>query len=493
MMKKKVWKWVGIGISILTVIAVVVIGLVVYLDASAMIREARKIAIEPELIPSGTGGTIAYINVNVIPMDSERILEEQTVVVEDGKIVQIGSSEETSPPGDALIIDGKDHFLIPGLSDMHVHLLGSENDLLLYLANGVTTIRDQSDGPPEYLDWRDAMNAGTKTGPNMWVWSPSIRELEGFDAFSSMVPDAGMVDINNPGQAEKLIAKFADQGYDGIKVKFVDSVDIYKAILKSADKYGIKVDGHIPEDLWFGENKEIFKCEDREACWDEFISMDIEAVAHIEEALRSADRTTDKGILQAAQDIVKDGMWVTTTTFLLRSVEEQISNLESLLTKPEIDYLNPAHFRMGWLPEENTFSQLDPSYFSERYVTPHEKMLIALNEAGALLMSGTDTPLPIMVPGFALHGELAAMVDIGLSPYDALRTSTYNPAKYLGGLDEFGTIEVGKRADLVLLQANPLEDITNTQKIEGVMVRGKWFSRADLDTMLEEVAKANQK
>ena len=102
-------------------------------------------------------------------------------------------------------------------------------------------------------------------------------------------------------------------------------------------------------------------------------------------------------------------------------------------------------------------------------------------------MSGTDTPLPVLVPGFALHEELAAMVDIGLSPYDALKTSTYNPAKYLDKLDEFGTIEIGKRADLVLLKASPLEDITNTQEIEGVMVRGKWFNRIDLDRILKEM------
>jgi imidazolonepropionase-like amidohydrolase len=326
----------------------------------------------------------------------------------------------------------------------------------------------------------------------MWVWSPSIREMEGFESLASLIPALGMVDINEPVQAEKLVAKFAGQGYDGIKVKFVDSVEIYNAILESAKKHNIKVDGHIPEDLWFGENKEIFICEDQKVCWDVFINMDIEAVAHIEETLRCADRTTDEGILQAAQDIVDDGMWVTTTTYLLRSIEEQIADLESLLNKPEVDYLNPAHFRMGWLPGENTYSQLDPSYFSKRYVAPHERMLFTLNELGALLISGTDTPLPIMVPGFSLHGELAAMADIGLSPYDVLKTSTYNPAKYLDKLDEFGTIEVGKRADLVLLRANPMEDITNTQQIEGVMARGKWFNRTDLNNILDEVLKANK-
>jgi len=104
-------------------------------------------------------------------------------------------------------------------------------------------------------------------------------------------------------------------------------------------------------------------------------------------------------------------------------------------------------------------------------------------------MSGTDAPVPLMVPGFSLHDELETMADIGLSPYDVLRTSTYNPALYLGELEEFGTIEEGKRADLVLLEANPLEDITNTRQIAGVMVRGRYYSHADLDLMLEEVAK----
>ncbi|MFC2038237.1 amidohydrolase family protein [Chloroflexota bacterium] len=145
---------------------------------------------------------------------------------------------------------------------------------------------------------------------------------------------------------------------------------------------------------------------------------------------------------------------------------------------------------MGWLPGENTYSQFDTSFLA-RYQVPHEKMLLALNELGAPLMSGTDTPLPVLIPGFALHEELAAMVDIGFTPYDALKTSTYNPARYLDELDEFGTIGVGKRADLVLLKANPLEDITNTSQIEGVTVRGRWYGREDLDTMLEEVANAN--
>jgi imidazolonepropionase-like amidohydrolase len=118
-------------------------------------------------------------------------------------------------------------------------------------------------------------------------------------------------------------------------------------------------------------------------------------------------------------------------------------------------------------------------------------MLVALHEAGASLMTGTDAPLPMMVPGFSLHEELELMVDLGLSPYDALSASTTSPARYLEQEDELGTIEAGKRADLVLLDANPLDDIANTTQISGVMTRGKWFAQGDLEEMLDLVAQAN--
>ena len=126
------------------------------------------------------------------------------------------------------------------------------------------------------------------------------------------------------------------------------------------------------------------------------------------------------------------------------------------------------------------------------YLAANEKMLVALQETGASVMSGTDAPLPLLVPGVSLHDELEYMVTLGFSPYDALKTSTYNPAEYLGGLEEFGTIEVGKRADIVLLDNNPLEDISNTRQISGVMVRGQWYSRDVLDRMLALVADANR-
>lgn len=230
-------------------------------------------------------------------------------------------------------------------------------------------------------------------------------------------------------------------------------------------------------------------------CWNDFRNLGIEAVAHTEEIVKIVG-LSDENIRKAAQDTADDGLWVSTTIAIIQTIPDQISNLEGKIAQmPEVKYLNPQQFDSRWDPKNNQWPKRaleDDLSGIPDYIDAVKRTLVALHDAGALLLSGTDTSIPFMIPGFGLHNELEAMVNIGLSPYDALRTSTYNPAKYLGGLDEFGTIGVGKRADLVLLDKNPLEDITNTKLISGVMVRGRWYSRADLDTMLEEVAKANQ-
>jgi hypothetical protein len=215
--------------------------------------------------------------------------------------------------------------------------------------------------------------------------------------------------------------------------------------------------------------------------------MEVPALAHVEE-LAKVSGLSDENIRQIAQDAADDGMWVTTTIYLARSITDQASDLEGALNAmPEVKYVHPDIFDTRWGPGANDYVDFDS--FISGGLPAREKMLLALYESGTLLMSGTDATLPLMAPGFSLHDELETMVDVGLSPYDVLKTSTYNPALYLGELEEFGTIEEGKRADLVLLEANPLQDITNTRQIAGTMVRGRWYSRADLDHMLEAVAK----
>jgi imidazolonepropionase-like amidohydrolase len=223
--------------------------------------------------------------------------------------------------------------------------------------------------------------------------------------------------------------------------------------------------------------------------------MGVPALAHVEELVKMvalSDETmrlaSDESIRQIAQDAADDGLWVTTTIYLFRSIVDQAADLQGTLDAlPEVKYVHPNIFEtMGW--GAGYYVEFGSRPYYPNYLAAQEKMLVALNESGAHLMSGTDAPSSLIVPGFSLHDELETMVDLGLSPYEVLRTSTYNPALYLGEQNEFGTVEEGKRADLVLLEANPLEDITNTRQIAGTMVRGHWFDRADLDLMLDRVA-----
>jgi len=289
---------------------------------------------------------------------------------------------------------------------------------------------------------------------------------------AEMTTRGGETFVYTPEEAEQLVAEAAAMGVDGIKSHVVFSAGVFQALQESAAKHGLPFDGHVPIDQL--------------ECWDCFRSMEVPALAHVEE-LVEVSGSSDASIRQIAQDAADDGIWVTTTLYLARSIVDQAADLEgALAAMPEVKYVHPDVFDTRWGAGANDYVDFD-SFISEG-LPAREKMLRALYESGALLMSGTDATLPLMPPGFSLHDEFETMVDVGLTPYDVLRTSTYNPALYLGELEDFGTVEEGKRADLVLLEGNPLEDIANTRQIAGTMVRGRWYSRADLDHMLEKVA-----
>jgi imidazolonepropionase-like amidohydrolase len=443
---------------------------------------ANMCALDQSQVPTGVAAAVAFVDVNVIPMDSERVLAGQTVLVSDGRIQDIGLSSDVTVPPDAVVVDGTGKFLIPGLSDMHAHLFGNENDLLLYLANGVTTLRDLGDGPTVQLKWRDEIDVGERTGPTLLQWSPMFETMSWLDEnISDLESPGGKVNASNVKGMEGLVAAAAAKGYDGIKGHVVFSTDIYQAILNAAAEHNMRFDAHAPIDLIF--------CSDWAACWDEFRSLGADAVPHMEELVKIVDWSPE-AIQQAARDVADDGMWVTSTMALMRSLAAQVSDYEGELARvPEAIYVNPNVYRARWDPRNFSLNNY-PNDMSG-YLEANEEMLVALNDAGANLMSGTDAPLPFLVPGFSLHDELEYMVDLGLSSYDALRTSTYNPAEYMGRLEEAGTIEPGKHADMVLLDANPLVDIADTRSISGVMAHGKWFSRDDLDELLKLVLKAN--
>jgi len=475
---KKILKWLGIVIGAL-VAFVIIAAIGMYINDYGVRRGFPRSGVSQDRIPAGLEITLVIENLTIIPMDREQVLEGQTVVIEEGRIADIGDHGIVDIPVDAFIVDGDGKYLIPGLSDMHMHTNGVENDLLVYLANGVTTIRTMGGGPKAMLNWRDEIRAGTRIGPSIWAWWPSIE-----DTLSPYADSVSMEELQSLGgirfvftaeEAEALVAEMATLGVDGIKAHDIASSEVYLALLEAANEHGLPFDGHVPMGIL--------------GCWDCFREMGAPAVAHIEELIKF-ELWSDDELHQIAQDAADDGLFVSTTLYLMRSINEQGNGVEvALAALPEVKYVHPWVYNdKGWKPEKNYYSNIGSAPWFSSYLAAQENLMPMLNESGVLLMAGTDASVPLAVPGFSLHRELETLADVGLSPYDVLRTSTYNPALYLGELDQFGTVEKGKRADLVLLDANPLDDISNTQKIAGVVVRGRYFDRSNLDTILDLVA-----
>jgi len=385
---------------------------------------------------------------------------------------------------------------------MHTHIFGTENDLLLYIANGVTTIKTLGGGSPLVLDWRDEIREGNRVGPNIWSWWPMLEsdQEESFEWGAERAAAQGKIWIHTPEEAEQLVADMAELGVDGIK-SHGQPADIFTALLRASEEHGLAFDGHVPTENIFCPSRDTCGFETAQEAWDDFRAMGAPALAHVEELTKVAERLdpdtrelNDEHVEQIAQDVADDGMWITSTVHMFRTIVDQASDLQGALdSKQDLKYVNPAIFgSMKWGPGENYYVELGGRSYYPNYLSGQERMLLALYESGANLMSGTDANSPIIVPGFSLHDELETMVDVGMPPYEVLKTSTLNPAVYLGESDEFGTVEEGKRADLVLLDESPLDDITNTKKISAVVAQGTYFGRDDLDTMLDAVAEHNE-
>jgi len=253
-------------------------------------------------------------------------------------------------PDGVEMVEGEGKFLMPGLSDMHVHMFGSENDLLLYLANGVTTIKDVAGGPPAQLEWRDQISSGNKVGPNIVQFSPMFEAMSTFEAIvKNWELPGGYTNASVPEKMESKVAEYTAQGYDGIKSHVVFSSDVITAIIDSSKKNIIPSDVHVPLDLTF--------CKDKDACWEDFRNLGVEAIAHIEELIKVTD-WSDESIQLAARDVAEDDIWVTTTVALMRSIGDQIHDLDGELTKrPEIKYVNPGP-RGRWMPGENPYPNI---------------------------------------------------------------------------------------------------------------------------------------
>ncbi|PWK50936.1 amidohydrolase family protein [Pleionea mediterranea] len=446
-------------------------------------------------------------DVNILSPDGQSMLPNRTVVLDEQKILSVTAEGETigrSIPSSATVINGRGKYMIPGLVDSHAHLLKSPNDLLLYVANGVTHIRDLG-GPPERLELREEIEQG-RIGPKMFVASPpidSMGRLEG--AFWEIITfHKNTISVEH---AKSRVREFAEQGYDAIKIYHLD-MPSYRAVNEVAAELGLPTTGHFPLTM---ELSELAITQQKE-------------VAHIEEIIRVLIREfgsiNERGSaeffahVEARSDAIIDDLLaneisVNTVLWFMESVTEQYNDLETALKVIPIEYANPGivegtqdsdEFKVGWLPGYNQFEPEHGASEEERKKSlifwqargkAHHILLKAMARRGVTLLAGTDSGGNLVVPGFSMHDELSSLQSAGLSNAQALAAATINPAKLMGS--NAGAIDTGKRADLLLLNKNPLINIKHTQEIDTVILNGRVLDRDKLDAMLAAVKQANEK
>ena len=423
-------------------------------------------------------GVVAFVDVTVIPMDRERRLPGQTVVVRGDRIVELGPAASVKVPEGATRVEGKGRFLIPGLAEMHAHIPGGqasdsavERTLFMYLAGGLTTVRGML-GHPRHLELRARAARGELLSPTIYAAGPSLN--------GNSIPD--------PAAARKAVIEQKEAGYDLLKIHPGVSREAFDTLVATARRVGIPFAGHVPTEVGVAHAIE------SKYATIEHLDGYIEAMIQ-EGAPVSAEQSAffglnlgehlDEAKLPALVEATKRaGVWNVPTQVLLENLVLVGSSTE-LARRPEMRYVAPemlvqwAQEKDGMLAETGSTPES-----ARRTIEVRRHLIKALHAAGAGLLLGSDAPQIYNVPGFSTHRELESLVAAGLTPYQALETGTRNVARYFGTERETGTIERGKRADMVLLEADPLVDIRNTTKRAGVMVRGRWLSREEIERRL---------
>src|SRR5688572_1172059 len=438
---------------------------------------AHSQPIDPPCAPRSQG-VVAFVDVTVIPMDRERRIPGQTVVVRDARIVELGPVASVKVPEGATRVEGNGRFLIPGLAEMHAHIPGGqasdsavERTLFMYVAGGLTTVRGML-GHPRHLELRARAARGELLAPTIYAAGLSLN--------GNSIPDAAA--------ARKAVIEQKEAGYDLLKIHNGVGREAFYTLVATARRVGIPFAGHVPTAVG------IARAIEAKYATIEHLDGYVEAMVR-DGAPVSADQSAffglnlgehlDESKLPAlVQATKRAGVWNVPTQVLLENLVLVGSSTE-LARRPEMRYVAPevlaqwAREKDGMLAETGSTPQS-----ARRTIEVRRHLIKALHAAGAGLLLGSDAPQIYNVPGFSTHRELESLVAAGLTPYQALETGTRNVARYFGTERETGTIERGKRADLVLLEADPLVDIRNTTKRAGVMVRGRWLPQAEIERRL---------
>ncbi len=414
-----------------------------------------------------------FVNVNVVPMTSEQVLAGQTVIVTDGRITEMGPVDAIAVPKDAAVVDGTDRYLMPGLAEMHAHvgaIPAFERLATLFVANGITTIRGML-GRDSHIDLRDRLAGGSEFGPRLITSGPSLNGRS----------------VAGAAEAGRMVREQQQRGFDFIKIHpGLDSSE-FDAMAAAANEIGMPYAGHVPVAAGVRRALEF------EMATIDHLDGYFAAMMPPNSTGRGgyggffdvllADDVDQSQIDSIAAETAAAGTWNVPTQILVEQLVDA-TPVAALKARPEMRYV-PLDTLRSWGDAKN--SQLAESGFdaevAARGVDLRRRLIKALHDAGAGLLLGSDAPQVFNVPGFSTHRELSLLVESGLSPYEALRTGTVAVAEFLG--TNTGEIAVGRDADLVLLDDNPLADVSNAGRIHGVMVRGQWFSRRDLNARLD--------
>lgn len=426
---------------------------------------------------------IVFLSVNVIPMDKERVIENQAVIVKNGTIISMGDVKKVNYNNNALVIDGKGKYLIPGLAEMHAHvppvddLEPMKEVLTLFAVNGVTTIRGML-GHPRHLELRSKIQGGEIMGPRFFTSGPS------FNGQSVKTEESGATMVRQQKQA----------GYDFLKLHPGLTKETFNAISKTAKEVNIPFAGHVSFDVgvWRAIDAGYATIDHL----DGFVESLVPGIEHFTEQQNGlfgmfvADKADQSRIPKLMTALREKNIWVVPTQALAERWFAPDKDPEQLRNEPEMIYM-PSNTLTNWVNSKKNL-MANPNYNAasmNRFIVLRRKLIYECNKHGVGLLLGSDAPQVFDVPGFSIHHELKYMVDAGLSPYEALCTGTVNVGRFYNRSNDMGIIKVGAVSDLILLNGNPLKDIGQTKNIEGVMLGSRWLSKAYIEKELKKMVK----
>lgn len=423
---------------------------------------------------------IVFQNVNVVPMDEERVMANQTVVVKDGLITAIGSKVKYGKG--ALIVDGKGKYLMPGLAEMHAHVpprdnLEEQKEVLnLFSYAGITTIRGML-GHESHLKLRSMINDGEIIGPRFYTTGPSLNGI------SIASPEMGEQTVRNQKQA----------GYDYLKMHPGLSKEKFAAIAGTANEVGIPFVGHVSfgVGVWTSIDSGYSSIDHL----DGFVQGMVPGIEHMTDqeaglfGVYVAGKVDRAKIPLLIKGLKENNIWVVPTQALAERWFSLSFDVVAFRNGPTSKYLDPKILDQ-WEASKKGFVENDKYDAKEvdNYIQLRRGLILECQKNGVGLLLGCDAPQVFNVPGFSTHEELSYLVDSGLTPFQALQTGTVNVGKYLN-IENLGQLKEGFIADLVLLDKNPLEDIKNSSAISGVMIKGNWLSKKEIEVGYKKLEK----